>query len=380
MAKKRATKKRVTQPSKPERRATSGPTLASLRKEVRRLDREIVAHMNERARLVAEAGRLREETGDPIYCLQRERQAVERALELNKGPLTDQCVRSVFRELISGSRALAKTLRAAFLGPEYSYSHLAAISRFGQSVELVPVTTIAAVFEEVQDGQADYGIVPMENSTDGRIGDTLEMFVTTPLRICGEVPLKIHHNLLATGTRQEITQVCSKPQALSQCRSWIAKHLPQVESVEVTSTSEAARRAQASANVAAIASRQAGIRYQLQVLAQNVEDNRDNQTRFAVIGVRPARRTGDDKTSLLYEINHCPGALADVMAVFKRSRLNMTWIESYPVRGRAGRYLFFVEFIGHQEDPRVRRAIASLEKKTVRLEVLGSYARQDPIG
>jgi chorismate mutase/prephenate dehydratase len=301
-------------------------------------------------------------------------------LKSNKGPLSDQSVRAVFRELISGSRSLATALRVAFLGPEYSYSHLAAISRFGQSVDLVPVTTIAAVFEEVQRKQTDYGIVPMENSTDGRIGDTLEMFATTPLRICGEVPLKIHHNLLGTGTRKEIRQVCSKPQALSQCRGWIAKHLPGVESVEVTSTSEAARRAQATPCVAAIASLQAGVRYQLQVLAGSVEDNSDNQTRFAVIGVRPAERTGDDKTSLLFEISHCPGTLADVMAVFKRNRLNMTWIESYPVRGMTGRYLFFVEFIGHQEDLRARRAIASLDKKTVRLEVLGSYARQDPIG
>jgi chorismate mutase/prephenate dehydratase len=379
MAKKRATKKSGT-----SRRggpaAALTPTLASLRQAVSRIDREIVAQMNQRAQLVAEGGRVREETGDPIYSLERERQTIDRVLKSNKGPLSDQSVRAIFRELISGSRSLATTLRVAFLGPEYSYSHLAAISRFGQSVDLVPVTTIAAVFEEVQQKQTDYGIVPMENSTDGRIGDTLEMFATTPLRICGELPLKIHHNLLGTGTRKEIRQVCSKPQALSQCRGWIAKHLPGVESVEVTSTSEAARRAQATPSVAAIASLQAGVRYQLRVLAGNVEDNANNQTRFAVIGVRPAERTGDDKTSLLFEISHCPGTLADVMAVFKRSRLNMTWIESYPVRGMTGRYLFFVEFIGHQEDLRARRAIASLEKKTVRLEVLGSYARQDPIG
>jgi chorismate mutase/prephenate dehydratase len=289
-------------------------------------------------------------------------------------------VRAVFRELLGGMRAAQQPMRVAYLGPEYSYSHLAAIHRFGQSVELVPVASIAAVFEEVSHGQADFGLVPMENSTDGRVSDTLEMFARSTVRICGEVPLRIHHHLLGRGARGSIHEVVSKPQALSQCRNWIARHLPGVTTVEVASTSEAARRACESPGTAAIASLQAGVNYHLDVLARNIEDNPGNLTRFAVIGHQAAERTGEDKTALLFEIPHQPGSLADAMAVFKRSRLNMTWIESFPVPNHAGRYWFFVEFVGHQDDLRARRAIAVLGKKTLRLDVLGSFARMEAIG
>lgn len=376
--------KRKTAANKPAGRAgtrrSRPPGSGSVQRQLNRLDGEIVAMINRRAQLVRDNRPAVGSQDDPIAAFAAEQQAVARALEAHAGPLPATCVAAIFRELISGCRAVDRPLRVAFLGPEYSYSHVATICRFGQTVELAPVTTIAAVFEEVEAGQAAYGIVPVENSTDGRIGDTLEMFARSPVRICGEVPLRIHHHLLATVPRSEIKQVYSKPQALSQCRNWIAKHLPGVRGVEVASTSEAARRAQTTRGAAAIAGQQAAVRYQLRVLARNIEDNPDNQTRFAVIGSAAAERTGDDKTSLLFEIEHRPGALADAMSIFKRYRLNMTWIESYPIRGLAGRYLFFVEFVGHQQDLRARRALVALEKKAVRLDVLGSYARMDPIG
>lgn len=306
--------------------------------------------------------------------------AVGWAVKHNPGPLSDQSVRAIFREIESGCRQLSLPQRVAYLGPEHTFSHIAAIERFGNSAELVPLGSIAAVFEEVEQGTSAYGVVPLENSTDGRVSDTLECFAHSPLRIQGELPLRIHHCLLGSGPRAKIRQVASKPQALSQCRNWLAKHLPQAEVIAVASTADAARDAAKNPTVAAIASAQAAAEYGLEVLVRNIEDNRDNVTRFAVIAPEPAERTGNDKTSLMLEIAHEPGALADAMAIFKRARLNLTWIESFPVSGSRGRYLFFIELVGHSTDLRVRRAIASLEKKARRLVVLGSYAHGEAIG
>jgi chorismate mutase/prephenate dehydratase len=360
--------------------ASSRPTtIAALRSKIDRIDQELVKLVNERAKIALEIGDLKNSSGISAYAPAREDEVLGRVLALSKGPLSDRCLRAVFRELISGSRSLEKDLRVAYLGPEYSYSHLAAIHRFGQSVELVPVSSIAAVFEEINRGHADFGIVPIENSTDGRVVDTLDMFARLPARICGEVQLRIHHNLLGKCPRTEVEEVYSKPQALSQCRNWLAKHLPGARTIEVTSTSTAAQLAQDKRGAAAIASLQAGVHYGLDVLASDIEDNRGNLTRFAVIADATGPRTGCDKCALMFEVVHRPGALADAMNVFKRSRLNLTWIESFPIARPEGGYMFFVELEGHESDARVRRAIAALERKTVRLEVLGSYARMAPV-
>ena len=206
------------------------------------------------------------------------------------------------------------------------------------------------------------------------------MFARLPIRICGEVPHWIHHFLLGRCQRAEITEVHSKPQALSQCRNWLARHLPSARIVEVTSTSAAAEHAYNHPGVAAIAGRQAGIHYGLDVLAENIEDNAANLTRFAVIGESAAARTGNDKTAIMFQVRHEPGALADAMAVFKRNRLNLTWIESFPISEQRGEYLFFVELHGHESELRVRRAVTALEKKTLRLEVLGSFPLASPVG
>ncbi len=355
------------------------PTIASLRAKIDRVDQELVRLMNDRAQLALEIGKVKNSTGVSAYAPAREDEVLSRVLSLSKGPLSDRCVRAVFREIISGSRSLEKELRVAYLGPAYSYSHLAAIHRFGQSVELVPVSNIAAVFEEINRRHADFGLVPIENSTDGRVADTLDMFARLPARICGEVQLRIHHNLLGRCSRGEVEEVYSKPQALSQCRNWLAKHLPGARMVEVTSTSTAAQLAQDKAGAAAIASLQAGVHYGLDVLAADIEDNKGNLTRFAVISDETGPRTGNDKCALMFEVAHQPGSLADAMNVFKKNRLNLTWIESFPIARPEGGYMFFVELEGHEEDPRVRRAIAALERKAVRLEVLGSYAKMAPV-
>jgi chorismate mutase/prephenate dehydratase len=285
----------------------------------------------------------------------------------------------VFRELISGTRELVRRVLVVYLGPEYSYSHLATVQRFGSSAELIPAATIAAVFDAVNRRQADFGVVPIENSTDGRVADTLDMFARLPLRICGEVQLRIHHYLLGKCKRPEVQEVYSKPQALSQCRTWLARHLPAARTIEMASTAAAARLAAEKPGAAAIASRQAGVNYGLDFLAEQIEDNRHNVTRFAVIGDSPPKRTGNDKTSLMFELPHQPGALADAMSIFKRNRLNLTWIESFPMPETPNEYLFFVEFQGHPEEQRARRAVASLARKTVRLEILGSYPATEPM-
>ncbi len=353
--------------------ATRPTSLASLQTQLERIDANLVAVVNQRADLARQIGQWKRTAGEPIWVPGQEEDALARVAALDKGPLPPSCIRALFRELISGSRALLQNVRVAMLGPLYSYSHLAAIHRFGQSVEFVPVGTIAAVFEEVYRGQSDFGLVPIENSTDGRVADTLDMFTRMPVRICGEVDLEIHHTLLGKCARSEIREVYSKPQALSQCRNWLARHLPAARTVEVTSTSTAAQLASEKPGAAAIASLQAGIHYGLTPLAEKIEDNAANKTRFAVIGEHSAPRSGRDKTAMLFQVEHRPGALADAMNIFKRNRLNLTWIESFPIPGSDRAYLFFVEMEGHETDTRVRRAVGALERKTLRLEILGSF-------
>lgn len=360
--------------------ASPSASLAELRRELDAIDKTLVESMNRRAEVAQQIGAVKRAGDGQIYDPAREAKVIDEAVAANRGPLASEAVRAVFRELVSGTRAVQAPLRVAYLGPEFTFSHLAAIERFGQSAELVPVGTIAAVFEEVERGQSQFGVVPMENSTDGRVSDTLDCFSRSRVRVCGELPLRIHHCLLGVGPRDRVTTVYSKPQPLSQCRNWLARHLPQADLIEVASSAEAAKRAKDDPRAAAVASAQAGVNYGLPTLVANIEDNADNITRFAVISSASSSRTGNDKTALMLEIAHQPGALADAMGVFKRNRLNMTWIESYPIPGHRGRYLFFVEFVAHESDLRARKAIATLRKKALRLEVLGSYAQTDPIG
>lgn len=374
-------KRKKSETSRAESAGGDGPqSLGELRRKLDGIDREILAAINRRAEVAQEIGRAKQSEKRCVFDPKREAEVLDRLVADNDGPLAGESIRTIFREVISAARAIQTPTRVAYLGPEFTFSHLAAIERFGQSAELVPVGTIAAVFEEVERGQAEFGVVPMENTTDGRVSDTLDCFARLKARICGELPLRIHHCLLGSEPRDQIRMVYSKPQPLSQCRNWLAKHLPKASLCEVASTAEAAKLARESPDLAAIASLQAGTNYGLPVLAKNIEDQQDNITRFAIIAKESAQRTGNDKTSLMLEIAHQPGALADVMVVFKRNRLNMTWIESFPIPGHRGRYLFFVEFVGHQSELKARRAVASLTKKALRLEILGSYAQGEPVG
>ncbi|MFM8635551.1 MAG: prephenate dehydratase [Planctomycetia bacterium] len=367
--------------SKPSSEGRAKPAgLASLRGQIDAIDRDLVGLMNARAEVARQIGHIKRSDGQATYDPSREETVLERVASANKGPLADDNLKAIFRELISASRAIEQHIRVAHLGPAWTYSHLAAVHRFGSSVEFVPVASISAAFEEVHAGHSHYGVVPLENSTDGRIADTLDNFSRLPVKICAEVPLRIHHTLLASCDRSRIQEVYSRPQALSQCRNWLARHLPQARLIEVTSTSAAAEMASRSPHAAAIASRQAGVHYGLDVLAENIEDVADNTTRFAVIGHADASRTGRDKTALMFEIEHRPGGLADALSVPKKQKLNLTWIESFPMPGKDRGYIFFVELEGHRDDLRVRRAIASLEKRCTRVVILGSYATAAAVG
>lgn len=362
-----------------QKKKTPKSSAPDVRRKVDALDRELVKLLNERTRLAEQVYRARLTSGEPLQNGAEDQEALARLLEQSKGPLPERTVRSLFRELMSTARSLVKTTRAAYLGPRYSYSHIAALEHFGQGVELIPVATIKAVFEELFRGQVEYGLVPIENSTDGRIVDTLDMFARMPAKICGEVQLRIHHNLLGKCSRSEVQEVYSKPQAISQCRDWLSKHLPQARVIEMTSTAAAAQLAADKPFAAAIASTAAASSYGLSVIDANIEDNKNNVTRFAVIGGQEMKRTGKDKTSIMFELHHRPGSLADAMGVFKRNRLNMTWIESFPMPNAKNEYLFFVEFEGHEAETKVKKALTQLGARTVKLEVLGSYPRSEPV-
>jgi chorismate mutase/prephenate dehydratase len=362
------------------RKPDSGPTqrtaaqMRSLRAQIDKLDGQILKLLNERARHAAEIGQVKTEQGTDVFSPAREEEILQHLLTQNKGPLDSGTVRTIFRELISGSRALQKVLKVAYLGPEYSYSHLAAVERFGNAVDFLSVGSIPTVFEEVNRGHADYGVVPLENSTDGRIADTLDMFIRLPqIRICAEVRLRIHHHLLANCSQQEIRRVYSRAQALAQCRNWLSKNVPHAQMVEVTSTSVAAELAQREPGAAAVASRQASNRYGLKILFAEIEDFAGNETRFAIIGSHPAERTGKDKTALMFQTGHHPGDLVDALGVFKQNKLNLSMIESFPARGQSSQYVFFVDFEGHVEDPKVKRALEALQKVCDRVVVLGSF-------
>lgn len=367
------TKKKTVRKVVPKRKARS------LESQIKALDRNILKLINQRAEATKKQIEERDNPKESIFEPQLDDALWTSLSEANPGPLPNNAVRGVFREVLSAARQQVKQLRVAYLGPPFSFTHLAAIERFGEWSDLLPVSTIAAVFEEVNRGHAEYGLVPIENSTDGRVVDTLHMFTRLPLRISGEVLMSVHHNLLARCPRSAVTEIYSKPQALSQCREWLSRNMPQARRIEVTSTSTAAQLARDKQGAAAVASRQAGVEYELQVIAEKIEDNPNNVTRFAVIGHDTNKPTGKDRTAILLQVPHKPGALSDALVVFKRNKINLTWIESFPIRGPEGGYLFFLDFEGHEKEPRVKRSLDYLARHAVALNVLGSFPRSAPL-
>ena len=350
-------------------------TLDELRRQIDAIDQELVALLNRRAEIVIEVGRIKNADGTPIYAPDREKAVFEKVCKANQGPLPDKTLVAIYRELMSGSFALERPLRIAYLGPEGSYSHLAAVEKFGSSVEYEPVANINGVFDEVAREHADFGIVPIENTVGGGVIDTLDALVETDVQICAEINRAIHHNLLANCSLEEVQRVYSKPEVFAQCQRWLSETDLAGKTISVASTSSAAEQARDEKGAAAIASALAAELYGLKIVCANIEDNAKNVTRFFVMGHRPAKPTGDDKTSVVFTTKDEPGALVSVLQAFKDGGVNMSFIQSRPSKKRNWEYYFFGDLKGHQSEPHVTKAIADARKHCLRLNVLGSYPR-----
>ena len=355
--------------------APSAADLPALRLRIDELDRRIVELLNERAGVVVEVGRAKFADRLPVYSPDREQAVLRRIAELNQGPLPQKTLQAIYRELMSGSFLLEKPLRVGYLGPEGSYSHLASMRKFGQSVEHLPVTDIRAVFDEVIRGHVDLGVVPVENSVGGGVIDTLDAFIEHPVRVYAEAIVEIHHNLLANCPPEQIKVIASKPEVFAQCRRWLSASFQGVQQVPVASSSRAAEMAASEAGLAAIGSTLAAELYGLKIVFENIEDNPLNQTRFFVISTRPARRSGHDKTALLFSTAHKAGALVDVLTVLGRHGINLTNIDTRPSRRRNWEYYFFVDAEGHFEDENFAAALEEARPHCGFLHVLGSFPK-----
>lgn len=349
--------------------------LQTLRQRIDTLDKQLIQLLNDRAEVVVQIGEIKRDDNVPVYSPERERSVLQQVREWNKGPLPDSCVEAIWRELMSGSFALEKPLRVGYLGPPGTFSHLAARRKFGASVDYDNLDSITAVFEEIAHGHIDLGMVPIENSTEGSVSDTLDSFVDSPVRIYAEVLINIHHNLLANCDTEHIKRVYSHPQALGQCRHWLGVQLHQAERVPVASTSKAAEMAATDEQGAAIGSSLAGEIFGLRIQFANVEDNPKNTTRFFIIGNQAGPRTGDDKTAIMFTTVHRPGSLSQVLDVFRDHGLNLTHIDKRPSQRVNWEYYFFLDFLGHEEDEKVRGAIETSRKHCLQLTVLGSFPR-----
>ncbi|HEX2481301.1 MAG TPA: prephenate dehydratase [Methylomirabilota bacterium] len=344
------------------------------RARIDEIDRQLLRLLNQRAQLSLEIGRAKRESGESVLVPEREQEILDELARLNPGPLPPGAIRAIWSEVLSASRGLQRPFRAAYLGPQGTNTHLAALRHFGSSAELLSARGIPEVFDEVERGRADVGVVPIENSSEGVVNHTLDGLIDSELLICGEVSLEIHHHLLSRATDLgDIKRVFSHPQALAQCRGWLNRHLPDAEVVEMASTSAAAEQAALDAATAAVASELAGRLHGITLLRERIEDHANNVTRFLVIGRRAAGRTGRDKTSVLFSIRDEVGTLYRILEPFATARLSLTKIESRPTRRRPWEYVFFVDFEGHRDDPVTQGVLAAVRERCLFLKVLGSY-------
>ena len=351
--------------------------LQELRNRIDVLDEEIQALLNARAKCARDVAEVKLAQGEDAHFYRPEREAVvlRRVGERNTGPMPDETMVRLFREIMSACLALEQPLNVAYLGPEGTFTQAATLKQFGHAVQTLALDSLDDVFREVEAGAADYGVVPVENSTEGVISHTLDLFQQSALSICGEVELRIHHHLLVKHSDVKITRVLAHQQALAQCRGWLEANLPGAEHVAVGSNAEAARMASEDDTVAAIASDTAAELYGLVTVAQNIEDRPDNTTRFLVIGAQAVLPSGNDKTSLLVSVNNKPGALSELLQPIAQHKISMTRIESRPSRQAMWEYVFYIDVNGHRDDTRLAAALAALEEKAFAVKVLGSYPK-----
>jgi chorismate mutase/prephenate dehydratase len=350
-------------------------SLEDLRKRIDEIDQQLVQLLNERAQVVVEIGKLKNKTDKPVYAPDREKEVLAKVIQANKGPLPDRTLVAIWRELMSGSFALEKLLRIGYLGPGGSFSHTAAMLKFGQSVEYEPLPDITSIFEEVSKGHCDLGVVPIENTTGGGVIETLDAFIDSDVKVCAEVLMAIHHNLMAKCPLTDIKTIYSKPEVFAQCRNWLSATFKDTQTIPVASTAKAAQMAAAEPSAAAIGSKVAADLYGLKIVCENIEDIANNITRFLVISREDAKPTGEDKTAILFSTAHKAGALADVLDVFKRYNINLTNIESRPSKKRQWEYYFFMDFLGHRTDENVRKGLEEARKHCLQLSILGSFPR-----
>ena len=379
------TQRKSKSKSTTRKRATTQQDITRIRGRIDHVDRELHALLNERARLARAVGISKSRAGKLVdfYRPEREAEVLRLVLERNaaargQGALRDEEVVRLFREIMSACLAQEEPLKVGFLGPEGTFSQTAVYKHFGHSVRALPLASIDEVFHEVEAGNADFGVVPIENSTEGSVNHTLDRFLVSPLQICGEVELRIHQNLMGNlGSLRDVKRVCSHPQSLAQCRQWLNEHLPNAERIPEASNAEAARRARDERGTAAIAGVTAAEVYGLRILANEIEDRPDNTTRFLVIGRRTFGPSGKDRTTLLLSAGdtEAPGALYRLLEPLARNKISLTRIESRPSQRRKWDYVFFIDLDGHVEDAPVKRALAKLKTRASLYRVLGSYPK-----
>lgn len=348
--------------------------LEKLRKQIDEIDDEIVKLLNERSNIVLGIAHIKRNENARFYSPERERQILERLTSLNKGSFPNETLKVIYREILSASLSLEEPLKVACLGPLATFTHLAALRHFGSSASFVPVISIKEVFDAVETGKAEFGVVPIENSNEGVITYTLDLFMDYDLKVSAEVMLEITHNLLSrSGDKTKIRKIYSFSPPTAQCRRWLQSNMPGIPIIEATSTANAAELASRDDEAAAIASELAAEIYGLQFVERSIEDNKHNFTRFLVISKDFPKKSGKDKTSIMFSIKDKPGALYNILEPFKKAKINLTKIESRPSKRKAWEYIFFVDMEGHVEDRRLRKAIDTLKDNCLYLKILGSY-------
>lgn len=348
--------------------------LQKLRDSIDSADKKLLELLNKRATYVLKVGELKAKEGREYYAPDREAKVYKKLTSQNKGPFPNKALKSVYREIMSASLSMEKPLKVAFLGPKATFTHQACLEHFGSSGEYEAKKEIADVFEDVERGRADLGVVPIENSTEGVVNHTLDLFTDSTLKINAEILLSISLSLMnKTGKIKDIKKVCSHPHAIAQCSNWLRKNLSKIPALDVESTASAAQTASMDKDVAAIASTAAASLYDLRVVESKIEDNSNNFTRFLVIGKKEAKKTGKDKTSIMFAVKDTPGALYNMLKPFASRKINLTKIESRPSKKKAWEYIFFLDVDGHSSNKNVKDAIIEFEKNCSYLKVLGSY-------